>query len=54
MSDRSKMELDWARQIRDDCLNTNTAFLFKRDSAGDGTLDGVEYHQFPELTACGR
>ena len=45
------MDLDWARRIRDDCVNAGVAFFFKQSSGprpgGNATLDGVEWRQFP-------
>lgn len=43
------MNLDWARQIRDDCATANIPFFFKKDSDGQGTLDGIAYHNFPKV-----
>jgi protein gp37 len=42
-----QMDLAWARYLRDICLPASIPFFFKRDSVGRGTLDGIEYHQFP-------
>jgi len=44
------MDPAWAMQIRDECHAAGVPFLFKKDSGGRGTLDGVEYHEFPETT----
>ena len=48
-----EMDLDWARQIRDDCLAAGVAFFYKqssgRRSGMNPTLDGVEWHQYPEI-----
>lgn len=44
------MDLDWARSDRDWCANTGTAWFFKQTGgrASVHTLDGQEYHEFPE------
>lgn len=46
------MNLDWAREIRDQCIRANVAFFFKqvgglRPTSGGRLLDGVEWNQFP-------
>jgi protein gp37 len=43
------MNLDWARRIRDDCKAARVPFFFKKDSDRRGTLDGMTYHEFPEV-----
>ncbi len=46
------MDLDWARGLRDQCLEAGVAYFFKQSSAtkaGQGdTLDGVAWRQFPD------
>ena len=46
------MNLDWARTIRDQCLDAGIPFFFKQSSAlrpgHNPVLDGQEWHQFPE------
>ena len=42
------MDLGWARDLRDQCVAAGIPFFFKKDSDGNGTLDGVEWRQFPE------
>jgi len=48
------MDTDWARSIRDDCVDDGTPFFFKqlggrgKDKGGD-LLDGRQWHQFPEV-----
>ena len=48
------MSADWARSIRDQCVQSDVPFLFKqwsgvnKKSAGR-LLDGVEWNQFPEV-----
>lgn len=48
-----KMDLDWARSLRDQCVNANVPFFYKQNSAyrseQDTLLDGVEWHQFPKV-----
>lgn len=43
----------WARQLRDDCIETNTAFFWKQwggpsPRSGGRVLDGREWNEFPE------
>jgi len=42
------MELDWARGLRDQCVEAGAPFFFKRDGAGNHELDGVLWEQEPE------
>ena len=48
------MNHDWARDIRNLCANWEVAFFFKQSSAFRSetgtTLDGQEYHEFPQVT----
>jgi protein gp37 len=39
---------EWALDIRDQCKTTGTPFFFKKDGDGNGTLCGVEYHEWIE------
>ncbi len=41
------MNLDWARSLRDQCINADVPFFFKKDSDGNKTLDGETWHQYP-------
>lgn len=41
------MNLDWARRIRDVCIEANIPFFFKRDSDGNRELDGKIWSQLP-------
>lgn len=47
-----KMDLNWARSIRDQCQSAGVPFFFKQESGlHPGTnpkLDGIEYHEFPQ------
>jgi protein gp37 len=47
------MNLDWARHLRDVCLQTGIPFFYKQGSAfhagQDALLDGVEWNQYPEV-----
>lgn len=48
------MHLEWAREIRDQCLNQSVAFFFKqwggpRPKSGGRTLDGYEWNQYPRV-----
>lgn len=49
------MDLDWARQIRDECQRRGVAFFFKQEGAvvgkGAKTLDGVTHHDSPKRWA---
>lgn len=46
-----EMNLDWARAIRNVCVQTDIPYFFKQSSGYRSetgtTLDGVEWHQFP-------
>ena len=50
--ERRPMNLDWARQLRDQCAEYGIPFWFKQGNhrlpGHDTLLDGVEYHQLPE------
>ena len=41
------MSLDWARSIRDQCLEARVPFFFKKDSSGNRELDGQLWEQYP-------
>lgn len=46
------MHLEWAREIRDQCIEQNVAFFFKqwgglRPKSGGRALDGREWSEFP-------
>jgi len=47
------MDLKWARSLRDQCKAARTPFFFKQESGPrpgmNPLLDGVEYHEFPEI-----
>jgi protein gp37 len=47
------MDLDWARSLRDQCVEAGVAFFYKQNSnrrpGQDTLLDGREWHQFPEV-----
>jgi protein gp37 len=47
------MELDWARYVRDQCLEMKIAFFYKQASARfpgqKPELDGVLHHQWPTV-----
>jgi protein gp37 len=47
-----KMDLDWARKIRDQCLAQKVAFFYKQDSGPrtemNPILDGIRWEQYPE------
>ena len=47
------MQLEWARSIRDQCVQERVPFFFKQTGAtvghGAHELDGVEWKQFPEV-----
>lgn len=50
------MHLEWAREIRDQCIDQNVAFFFKqwgglRPKSGGRQLDGRKWSQFPNLSA---
>lgn len=52
------LNLDWVRQIRDQCVERNVAFFFKQKSAffpkrEDRLLDGKEWSEFPAAAAAG-
>ena len=45
------MNLDWARGVRDQCIEQGVPFFYKQQGArvghGEHVLDGVEWRQFP-------
>jgi protein gp37 len=46
------LNLDWAREIRDQCMNEGVAFFFKQvggptPKSGGRLLDGQEWNQYP-------
>jgi protein gp37 len=43
-----KMDLNWARSIRDQCTSAGVPFFFKRDSDGNRELDGRLWEEMPE------
>jgi protein gp37 len=43
------MQLDWARRVRDDCVEAGIPFWFKADSQGNHQLDGQVWEQLPEI-----
>lgn len=50
------METEWAREIRDQCLDAGVAFFFKqwggiRPKSGGNLLDGREWMEFPNTQA---
>ncbi|MFH1158005.1 MAG: phage Gp37/Gp68 family protein [Pseudomonadota bacterium] len=49
------MQLEWARSVRDQCINQKVPFFFKqwggfRPKAGGRSLDSKEWSQFPKLS----
>lgn len=42
------MDLDWARDLRDQCVAEGVPFVFKRDSDGNHELYGQVWEQWPE------
>jgi protein gp37 len=42
------MNLDWARTLRDQCIEANVPFFFKKDSLGRHGIDGQIWEQFPK------
>ncbi len=52
--DYRRLELDWARSIRDQCLRGKVPFFFKQvggytPKAGGRHFDGVQWNQFPAI-----
>lgn len=47
------MDLDWARDLRDQCQRMRIPFFYKQGSGPrpgmNPTLDGMEWHQFPDV-----
>jgi len=41
------MQNEWAEDILTQCDHAKIPFFFKKDSEGRGTLNGLEYHEFP-------
>ncbi len=49
------LHLEWAREVRDQCVSQSVAFFFKqwggpRPKSGGRTLDGHEWHQYPGVS----
>lgn len=44
---KRRMDLDWAKSLRDQCVSAGVPFFFKKDSDGNHTLDGKVWEQFP-------
>lgn len=51
------MDLDWAREVRDQCIESDTAFYLKqlggvrdKKNGDDAVLDGRTWTQMPEIT----
>jgi len=49
------IQVEWAREIRDQCVTAGVAFFFKqwggvRPKAGGRILDGVEWNEMPSIT----
>jgi protein gp37 len=42
------MDIDWSRSIRDQCIEANLPFFFKKDSLGRHEIDGQIWEQFPK------
>jgi protein gp37 len=45
-----KMNPDWPRSLRDQCVAAGVPFFFKKDSYGNHELDGRTWEQFPHGT----
>jgi len=45
---KRRMDLDWARSLRDQCADAGVPFFFKKDSDGNHALDGVIHEALPE------
>ena len=41
------MAPNWARRVRDQCIDAGVPFFFKQDGWGSHLLDGQEWHQWP-------
>jgi protein gp37 len=48
---RRPLDGRWAVALRDQCIEWNVPFFFKRDSMGLHTLDGQVWEQYPKTTA---
>ena len=51
--DHRPLNYDWAREVRDQCLNEGVAFFFKqvgglKPKSGGRLLDGREWNQYPQ------
>jgi len=44
---KRRMDLDWARSVRDQCLDAGVPFFFKVDPDGNHELDGLTWTQRP-------
>lgn len=43
------MNLNWARDLRDQCVAAGVPFFFKKDSSGNRYLDGKLWEEYPEM-----
>jgi len=43
------MDLEWARNLRDQCASAGVPFFFKKDSSGGRTIDGDTHEACPVL-----
>lgn len=42
------MQNEWAESIRTQCREAQIPFFFKKDDHGNGTLNRIEYHEYPD------
>lgn len=45
---KRRMNLNWARSLRDQCAEAGVPFFFKKDSNGNRELDGVLHEEWPK------
>jgi len=43
------MKTEWARGLRDQCIEADVPFFFKKDSGGSRLLHGREWNEMPEI-----
>lgn len=48
---KRRMNIRWAKDLRDQCIEHNVPYFFKVDSEGNRELDGIVWEEFPREQA---